>query len=190
MVTRSASTLFAFALLLVSGGCVVTGGSGGNQANGTSAQSVPSTATAILNPTEGNNVHGNVIFTQVKGGIRVQATLTGLTPGEHGFHIHENGDCSAPDGSSAGGHFNPDGMEHAGPDAESRHEGDLGIVVANDAGEATYDRVDSHLSLAEGPHSIIGRGVVVHGGADDFTSQPSGNAGPRVACGVIEAATH
>ncbi|MFP6572139.1 MAG: superoxide dismutase family protein, partial [Vicinamibacterales bacterium] len=108
-----------------------------------------------------------------------QANLTGLTAGtEHGFHVHQYGDCSASDGTSAGGHFNPHGADHAGPDAASRHVGDLGNS------EATYDRVDTQLAF-EGESSIIGRGFIVHGGIDDLSSQPSGSAGPRIACGVI-----
>ena len=135
-------------------------------------------AIAVLTPTEGNDLQGTVTFTQTPGGVRVQANLTGLTGTEHGFHVHQYGDCSASDGTSAGGHFNPHGADHAGPDAASRHVGDLGNS------EATYDRVDTQLAF-EGESSIIGRAVIVHGGTDDLSSQPSGAAGPRIACGVI-----
>lgn len=144
------------------------------------------TATATLRPTEGSEVRGTVTFTTVEGGVRVTARVTGLTEGDHGFHIHEYGDCSAPDGTSAGGHFNPDGSPHGAPmnPPSARHVGDLGNIHAGADGVATYDRVDTELAF-DGPHSILGRGVIVHEGADDLTSQPTGNAGARVACGVI-----
>jgi Cu-Zn family superoxide dismutase len=141
-------------------------------------------AVAVLHPTRGNNVGGTVTFTQMDGGVKVEADIMGLSPGKHGFHIHEYGDCSAGDGTSAGGHYNPTGQPHAGPDQEMRHVGDLGNVEADSNGNARYERLDSHLML-NGPDSIIGRGVIVHAGADDLKSQPSGAAGPRVACGVI-----
>ena len=143
------------------------------------AQTTQPSAIAVLSPTEGNDLQGTVTFIQTPEGVRVQANLTGLTAGtEHGFHVHQYGDCSASDGTSAGGHFNPHGADHAGPDAASRHVGDLGNS------EATYDRVDTQLAF-EGESSIIGRAVIVHGGTDDLSSQPSGAAGPRIACGVI-----
>ena len=143
------------------------------------AQTTQPSAIAVLSPTEGNDLQGTVTFIQTPEGVRVRANLTGLTAGtEHGFHVHQYGDCSASDGTSAGGHFNPHGADHAGPDAASRHVGDLGNS------EATYDRVDTQLAF-EGESSIIGRAVIVHGGTDDLSSQPSGAAGPRIACGVI-----
>ncbi len=143
------------------------------------AQTTQPSAIAVLSPTEGNDLQGTVTFIQTPEGVRVQANITGLTAGtEHGFHVHQYGDCSASDGTSAGGHFNPHGADHAGPDAASRHVGDLGNS------EATYDRVDTQLAF-EGESSIIGRAVIVHGGTDDLSSQPSGAAGPRIACGVI-----
>lgn len=148
------------------------------------------TATATLRSTSGSSVQGTVTFTQEGDGVRVFALLSGLTPGDHGFHIHETGDCSAPDGSSAGGHFNPGGMPHGGPDAAQHHAGDLGNITADQAGNATYEGVDTQVSLLEGPNSIIGRAIVVHEAADDMTSQPSGSAGARIACGVIEASSH
>lgn len=144
-------------------------------------------AMATLNPTEGNQVSGTVTFTQESEGVRVVVNLRGFGgAGMHGFHIHEFGDCSAADGTSAGGHFNPEGVAHAGPDAEKRHVGDLGNLSADENGVATADFVDTMLALS-GPHSILGRGVIVHAEADDLTSQPTGAAGARLACGVVEA---
>ena len=116
--------------------------------------------------------------------LQEDADVVGLSPGKHGFHMHEFGDCSSPDGTSAGGHYNPLSESHGGPEADHRHVGDLGNLVADKDGKAHYDRIDSHLKLT-GPHSIIGLGVIVHAGEDDFASQPTGAAGGRVACGVI-----
>jgi Cu-Zn family superoxide dismutase len=141
-------------------------------------------AVAVLQPTKGSSVTGLVTFTKVEGGVRVVADIAGLTPGEHGFHIHDFGDCSAPDGMSAGGHFNPEGHQHGAPDADPRHIGDLGNITADANGKAHQDRVDKLLAF-EGDRSIIGRSVIVHEKADDLKTQPTGNAGGRVACGVV-----
>jgi Cu-Zn family superoxide dismutase len=148
------------------------------------APAAPARGVAVLAPTAGSTVHGTVTFTATDDGVRVTAQLEGLTPGNHGFHVHEFGDCSAADGTSAGGHFNPAGAPHAGPDAGTRHTGDLGNLSADTQGMASYNRLDSTVRL-DGPHSVIGRGVIVHAAPDDLTSQPTGNAGGRVACGVI-----
>ncbi|MBS3818923.1 superoxide dismutase family protein [bacterium] len=141
-------------------------------------------AVAVLHPKKGHDVHGTVTFTKMEKGIKVVADIKGLTPGKHGFHIHQLGDCRASDASSAGGHFNPDNTSHGAPTDEERHVGDLGNVTADENGKAHYERIDTYIAF-QGAHSIIGRAVVVHAGEDDFTSQPSGAAGPRVACGVI-----
>ena len=141
-------------------------------------------AVATLSPTQGNTVSGVVTFTKTDGGVKIVADVAGLTPGQHGFHIHEFGDCSATDAASAGGHFNPTHRQHGGPDAEMRHAGDFGNLDADASGKAHYERVDRVIAL-DGPESIIGHAVIVHAKADDLKSQPSGNAGARVACGVI-----
>lgn len=141
-------------------------------------------AVSVLHPTEGNKVHGTVWFKQTDEGVQVTAKVEGLTPGKHGFHIHQFGDATAPDGTSAGGHFNPMKADHAGPMTEMRHAGDLGNLVADDEGVATYEWTDPDLKF-HGPTSFIGRGVVVHAGEDDLKSQPTGAAGARVAVGVI-----
>ena len=143
-------------------------------------------AVAVLHAASGSKVTGTVTFTKTDEGVRVVADVEGLAPGEHGFHIHEFGDCSAPDATSAGGHYNPAKHPHAGPDAEMRHEGDLGNMTADATGKAHYERVDKELKLS-GEHSILGRSVIVHEKMDDFKTQPTGNAGARVACGVIGA---
>jgi Cu-Zn family superoxide dismutase len=144
-------------------------------------------AYATLNPTQGSTVKGKVEFKPAKGGVLVTAHIEGLTPGTHGFHVHEKGDCSAPDGASAGGHFNPATKPHAARDAKERHAGDLGNVEANAQGVAEVKFVDAQLKL-DGPEGILGKGVIVHEKADDFTTQPTGNAGGRKACGVVQAA--
>jgi Cu-Zn family superoxide dismutase len=141
-------------------------------------------ALATLAPTSGNKVGGSVTFTKAEGRIKVSGKITGLTPGKHGFHIHEFGDCTAPDGASAGGHFNPAGEPHASQKDAHRHAGDLGNIEANAEGTATVDFVDPVISF-EGPGSILGRGVIVHAGEDDFKTQPTGNAGGRLACAVV-----
>jgi len=145
------------------------------------------TAVAVLYPTKGNKTKGVVLFTPTEGGkVRVTARVTGLKRGsKHGFHVHEYGDPTAPDGTSAGGHYNPEGHEHGLPDAavESRHAGDFGNLVANDKGVATYDETFDNITIA-GKNAVIGRGVIVHADPDDG-SQPTGNAGPRIAVGVV-----
>ena len=140
---------------------------------------------SVLHPTAGNKVSGTVTFTPIADGVQVHAEIAGLTPGKHGFHIHEFGDCSAADASSAGAHFNPTNQPHAGPDAAARHEGDMGNVEADASGNAKLDYVDHQISLANDAKSAIGRSVVVHAKPDDLKTQPSGDAGGRIACGVI-----
>ncbi|HYF02902.1 MAG TPA: superoxide dismutase family protein [Patescibacteria group bacterium] len=146
------------------------------------------TAMAVLSPTQGNTVAGTISFTQVSGGVQITGNLQGLPPNStHGFHVHEKGDCSAADGSSAGGHFNPDNHQHGGPDDQMRHVGDLGNVQSDASGNARYERLVPGMTL-EGANSIIGRGLIVHKKADDFKTQPTGGAGDRIACGVIQKA--
>ncbi len=115
----------------------------------------------------------------------VVAKVTGLTPGAHGFHVHEKGNCTAADGSSAGGHFNPAGAPHGGPGHSPRHAGDLGNLEADANGVANYKAEVTGISLGTGDDSIIGRAVIVHEKADDLTTQPTGGSGARLACGLI-----
>ena len=143
-------------------------------------------AVAELSPASGSKVRGLVHFYETPKGVKVTATFSGLTPGLHGFHIHETGDCSAPDALTAGGHFNPTAMKHGGPNDAERHAGDFGNITADAAGNATFKTVDAHISF-DGANSIIGKGVIVHANPDDLTTQkPPGNAGARVACGAIK----
>lgn len=145
---------------------------------------VSSKAIAVVNPTEGSKVKGYVSFEKAGKGVRISANIEGLSPGTHGFHIHEYGDCSSPDAVSAGGHYNPTDMPHAGPTAEKRHVGDLGNIEADKSGVARLEVTDKMLTM-EGPNSIVGRSIIVHAQPDDFKTQPTGAAGGRLACGVI-----
>jgi len=140
-----------------------------------------SEAVAVLVPMKSSGVGGTILLKQEKGSVKVTGEVTGLKPGKHGFHIHMFGDLRAPDGMSAGGHYNPHGHPHGGVDSKERHEGDLGNIEANDSGVAKVNVNADHVNL----HEILGRTVVVHGDADDLKSQPAGNAGPRIALGVI-----
>ncbi len=149
-------------------------------------ETIASTFVAHLHPTAGNEgKQGKVMFHASDNKVVVRVQLEGLPSNStHGFHVHEYGDCSAPNGTSAGGHFNPLGMNHGAPHEAERHVGDLGNIETNSEGKVDIEVTDSHLAMA-GSHSILGRAVVVHAQADDLTSQPVGNAGARVLCGVI-----
>ena len=139
-------------------------------------------AIAVISPIGENSISGTVHFDKTETGTKITADITGLSEGEHGFHIHQFGDCSAPDGTSAGGHFDPDDMQHNSRDAEKRHVGDMGNLVSE--GEeftTTLSYTDNNIFLEE----VIGRGIIIHAGQDDLTSQPSGDAAARIACGVI-----
>ena len=143
------------------------------------------TASATLAPTAGNTAAGTVTFTQKGDKVTVNAKVTGLAPGGHGFHIHEKGDCSAPDAMSAAGHFNPGGKPHGAPDAPDHHAGDMPMLQADASGNATLTTDLSGVSIGSGAADIVGKAVIVHKDADDYKTQPTGNSGARVACGVI-----
>ena len=137
-----------------------------------------------------NEFAGTVTFTQEEGSseVTLAISLSGVEPGPHGFHIHETGDCSAEDFTSSGGHFAPAGNPHGAPDAAERHAGDFGNVVAGEDGTVQTTLTSTAITLADpaaNANSAIGKAVVVHGGEDDLTSQPSGAAGPRIGCGVV-----
>ena len=142
-------------------------------------------ATAKLEPKSGSNVTGTVTFVQRRDLTEVLVDIENLKPGKHGFHIHEKGDCSAPDASSAGGHFNPTHQHHGGPSTAERHSGDLGNIEAPASGKVHWES-EFKMNL-KGPDSIIGKSVVVHEKEDDFKTDPAGNSGARIACGVITA---
>ena len=151
-------------------------------------EAVSARASATLQATEGNSVAGTLEFTSVDGGVRVTGQVTGLQGGEHGFHVHENGDCSAPDASSAGGHFNPASTAHGRVGQGEHHAGDSDNISANAQGAATVDTLLQGVTLGDRSGTdIVGKGVIVHADPDDYTTQPTGNAGGRLACGVIAA---
>lgn len=142
-------------------------------------------AVAVMYPTAGQQCRGVVRFSQEGDTIKVLADLEGLNPGQkHAFHIHEFGDCTAPDAMTAGGHYNPEGHPHGLPDAAHRHAGDLGNLQADNSGKAHYEVTVTNLSIQGSKNPILGRAVIVHAKPDD-ASQPAGNAGARIACGVI-----
>lgn len=143
-------------------------------------------ATATLRPTTGNAVSGTVTFTKIGDAVRVAGEVTGLAPNsEHGFHIHEKGDCSSGDGMSAGGHFNPTGAAHGSNTASEHHAGDLLSLKSDSSGLAKFSYTTGSLTVGDGVADINGRGLIVHRDADDFKTQPTGNSGPRLACAVI-----
>ena len=150
----------------------------------TVGQQAPSHAVAVIMPTEGNAAHGVVKFSQDGREVRVVAEIRGLDPGsKHGFHIHQFGDMTLPNGTSMGGHYNPRETDHALPDKEMRHAGDLGNIEADANGVARLDRTFTGFSLGR-RGSVMGRGVVIHALPDDG-GQPTGNAGARIGYGVI-----
>ena len=144
-------------------------------------------ATAQLQPTKGNKTFGEATFEQMGDKVRVAVFVQGLKPEqEHGLHIHEVGDCSSGDGMSAKGHFNPLGKPHGHPGSAERHAGDLPALKANKAGRANVQVDLDLITVTPGPASIVGRGLIVHAAPDDYKTQPTGNAGARIACGVIQ----
>ncbi|MFG0331521.1 MAG: superoxide dismutase family protein [Phycisphaerales bacterium] len=172
-------SVIAVCAVVLLGGCATT--EHANQWEGVNE------AVAVIHSTEGHAVSGVVRFTDAPNGVRVVARVEGLNPNQlHGFHIHEFGDCTAPDGTSAGDHYDPIGSaHHAKPNAEdAHHAGDLGNLQANAQGVAEYDRVIEDISVAGLMNPIIGRSVIIHAEPDSFI-QPTGGAGGRIACGVI-----
>jgi Cu-Zn family superoxide dismutase len=143
-------------------------------------------ASAHLNPTTGTSAAGRVEFVQVGGVVRVSGSVSGLKPGaEHGFHVHEKGDCSSGDGMSTGGHFNPAAKAHGQHAMGEHHAGDLPSLKADSAGVARFAFETSALSVGSGANDVLGRGLIVHRDPDDYKTQPTGNSGPRLACGVV-----
>lgn len=183
---RNARTIAA-RCLTVTGLALALGACGSQPQQPAVAASGIAPANAQLQPTQGSQVKGSLQFTaQADGSVRVQGTVQGLAPNsEHGFHVHEKGDCSSPDGLSAGGHFNPTGQAHGRFDAHAHHAGDLPSLRADAQGTARVDVSLRGLTLDQGPTSVVGRGLIVHKDPDDFTTQPTGNSGARLACAVI-----
>ena len=148
----------------------------------------PLRATVQLQPTTGSKTIGEAIFEQVGGKVRVSVFVEGLKPeSAHGFHIHEAGDCSSGDGMSAKGHFDPFGKPHGNPATAMHHAGDLPMLMAAKDGRARLEVTLETFTVGPGPASIVGRGLIIHADPDDFKTQPTGNSGARIACGVIKA---
>jgi Cu-Zn family superoxide dismutase len=154
-----------------------------SQAGAASAR--PAASAAVRGLAADADAKGTVTFTKEAAGVRVVADFTGLAPGQHGFHVHEKGDCSAPDASSAGEHFNPEAGTHGPRNQDTAHAGDMGNLEADASGKAHLDYVDPKMAL-DGADSVVGKAVIVHEKSDDLATQPSGNSGARIACGVIE----
>jgi superoxide dismutase, Cu-Zn family len=151
----------------------------------TKPAAAPTEAIAVLSPTQGNKCKGVIKFSQQGSSVKVVAHVEGLNPGQkHAMHIHQNGDCSAPDAASAGGHYNPEAHMHGLPEVEMRHAGDLGNLQADQDGKAHYEITVNNITISGGKNPIAGRGVIVHAKVDDG-GQPVGNAGARIACGVV-----
>ena len=147
----------------------------------------PLRATAQLQPTKGNKTFGEATFDQVGDKVHVVIYVQDLKPGrEHGLHIHEIGDCSSGDGMSTKGHFNPFGKPHSHQGTPDRHAGDLPALRAGKDGRAKVEIMLDVITVAAGPASVVSRGLIVHAAPDDYKTQPTGNAGARIACGVIQ----
>lgn len=153
-------------------------------------QPPPITATATLEGRSGSGLTGTATFKQRPNESRTQleVVVQNVPPGKRGVHIHEVGDCSDPQAESAGEHFDPEGNPHGSPDAPPHHAGDLGNISVGGDGSGRLERTVSALTVVEGPHSVQGKAIIVHADPDDFTTQPSGNAGARIGCGVIQLA--
>ncbi len=150
----------------------------------TAAEQMKSTAT--IEAKSGSKVSGTATATQSDGTVRIVVRAEGLSEGMHAVHIHEKGDCSAPDGMTAGGHFNPTNEKHGAPMAAEHHAGDFGNMKVGADGKGTLEIESKKLTVAPGPNSVVGRTVVIHEKVDDFVTQPTGNAGGRVGCGVFK----
>jgi len=154
--------------------------------SGCATQIDETSAIALLKPTKGNTTTGFVTFKTVGARVLITAEIQGLKPNaEHGFHIHEKGDCSGGDGMSTGGHFNPSGKTHGAHGSSAHHDGDLPSIVADMNGNAKFSFETTAVTVGSGSKDIVDRGLIVHRDPDDYKSQPTGNAGPRLACAII-----
>lgn len=143
------------------------------------------TASATLSPTSGSTAMGTVRLTQLgDGSVRVNVDLTGVPAGVHGFHIHEKGDCG-DNGNAAGGHYNPASTAHGAPSADPHHAGDFGNITAGDDGRVKHEFTTRSITVEAGSMSAVGHAIILHANPDDLVTQPTGNAGARIACGVV-----
>ncbi|HEY4582788.1 MAG TPA: superoxide dismutase family protein [Lysobacter sp.] len=178
--------------LLLLAGCASTASTPSTPAaSAPGAASVPhvDAATVALAPASGSLVSGKLAAMSMDGGVHFIGEIGGLAPGStHGIHVHEKGDCSAADASSAGGHFNPGGRPHGNPQGHARHAGDLPNITAGSDGVARVDMHVHGITLGGAAATdVLQRALVVHAQPDDYASQPAGNSGARIACGLIRA---
>ena len=185
--TSTASTLMLAIAAALLAGCASTGTPTATAAAAAPAKSTASRATVNLAPASGSLVSGTLTLVPMGDGVHITGEVGGLKPGDtRGFHIHEKGDCSAADASTAGGHFNPSAQAHGRSGQGAHHAGDTDNIVADAKGVAKIDAHVTGVTLGGGAsNDVANRAVIVHAAADDYTSQPTGNAGARVACGVI-----
>jgi Cu-Zn family superoxide dismutase len=159
----------------------------GPSAAATATAEPAATAAVQLAPTQGNTANGGLKISAAGTGVQISGTVQGLQPdGEFGFHFHEKGDCSAPDATSAGSHFNPTNQSHGNPQSPGHHAGDM-LNVRSDAqgvAEVSIDNADVSLQTGQ-PNDVLGKALVMHAKPDDYTTQPSGDSGDRIACGVV-----
>lgn len=170
----------ALALGLLAAACRNTGSHDHHHANGDGPL-----ARATIEGRSGSPLTGTATFQETSAGVLVDIRVQNSPGGWHAVHVHETGDCSAPDASSAGGHFNPGGLMHGAPDASEHHAGDLGNLWVKADGTGRKVLLMPELTVSPGSHSVVGRSIIVHTSADDLATQPTGNAGGRIGCGVI-----
>lgn len=195
----SARPLVRPALTLLLAGCIVASGCvfvsastdddhgtrGSAGAHEGTSEGTGNVARAVVEAKSGSELTGKATFSELEGGVIVKLTVENAAPGWHAVHIHETGDCSAADGTSAGGHFNPAGVDHGSPHAAVHHAGDLGNMEVRADGTGLHVIFMPGLTVSPGDTSVVGRAIVVHADADDLVSQPTGAAGGRIGCGVI-----
>ena len=178
---RRALQASAITLVTFLAGCIIVD----NKDSSYDGRTTQYRATARIAGRSGSGMTGKATFTEMEGGVLVEINVSNMTPGHHAVHIHEFGDCSATDASSAGGHFNPTGERHGSPHMSHHHLGDLGNLFVQPDRTGYHSIFMPELSIKEGPRSIRDRAIIVHANADDLSSQPAGNAGVRIGCGVI-----
>jgi Cu-Zn family superoxide dismutase len=142
-----------------------------------------------LNDAQGKSVGTVILWEEKGGGVGLQVNVENLPPGEHGIHFHQNAKCDPPDFKSAGPHFNPDGKKHGFDNPEGHHAGDMSNLMVGADGKSKMNLADQDVNLGDGPHSLYSNGgtaIIIHAKADDMKTDPSGNSGDRIACGVIQ----
>jgi len=171
---------------LLAGGCYAAA----DKSKGTAAgKGEDKTAVAAIQPKSDSHVAGTATFREMNGKVTLEITIEGAEPGPHAVHLHEKGDCTAPDGASAGGHWNPTHENHGKWGTAPFHRGDIGVIDVGADGKGTLTLTTNLWTIGGAPETdVVGKAVIVHAKADDFTTQPTGNAGGRIACGVVEPA--